>query len=150
MYKSYDEKADPAGAAKAGKCDPAGEAHIGDQHKDGGKELQKCPVDAFDFFDKFMEQNYCGIETGRAQTEKNPDEMVISHGQIAKACNQHNAKGGHKKADPLFGRHFFFKQNGAGYRYNDRRKVIAECGNGNRGVFVCLKKQYPVKSHGYA
>ena len=140
VYKTHDEKIDPADSIHAAQGNTAGEGHVGHQNQNGGQKLQEGAVDAFHIFDEFVQQDDRCIQHRRAKTEQNAGEMSAAGADIADAGDQHQTQRGHREAQHLLSGELFVKKHRAHRRDDDRRKVIAERCHRYGGVFVCLKQ----------
>ena len=106
-------------------------------------------MDTGNVFDEFVEQDDRGIENRRTEAEENAGQIVLA-AFSADADDENHANGRHDEADNLFGGQFFPEQEGAGHRDDDRRKIIAQGCNGDRGVLIGFKEQNPVDTHCHA
>ena len=88
VQKTYNQKADPTCAVQGTQRNSAREAHIREQDKNGGKELQKGTLKAADRLNKFIEQNDGGIEAGGAEPKEDAEEMVAAGRKGADAGDQ--------------------------------------------------------------
>ena len=147
MHQTHHQQTNPAGCIQRGKGHTACYAHIRHQHHHCRHKLQKGAVDSIHPFNKFIQQNHCGVQARRPKAKGNAQQVVASGSHVTNACNQHNPQSGHCKANPAFGGHFLFEQNGTGHRHNHRRKIIAEGCHRDGCILVCLKQQNPVESH---
>ena len=126
MHQSYHQQADPTGGIQLGKGYAAGNAHIGNQHQNGGNELKEGAMDALHISDKFVQQDYRCIEAGCAKAEGNSQQVIAPGCHIPHPGDQNNSQSGHGKADPLFDGHFLLEQDRAGHRHDHRRKIITQ------------------------
>ena len=129
------------------KMGASGQTHIGCENQNSCQELEKCPVDTRYMANAFIEQYHRRIKYGSTQAEQNPNQITAAPSP-ADAYHQHQSQCGHDKTEHLAGGKLFLKEEGTCHGYDDRGEIIAKGSHCNRGIPVCLKKQYPVDSNG--
>ena len=100
-------------------------------------------------FDEFIDEYDRGVEHRSAQTKENTDKISAA-ADIADACDQYKTQRAHYKTDYLPPGQLFLEENGADESDYDRCKVVAQSSQRHCGVFIGLKKEYPVDAHGDA
>ena len=150
MDEAHHQQTAPAQAVQGTQTAPGRQEHIGHQHHDGGEELEEGTMDTLHILDELVEHDDRGVQRRRTETEEDARQVAAGAAEVADAGDEHQAQGGHDKADDLLLRQTFPEEDGAKHGDDDGGEIITQGRHGNGGQFVGLEQEDPVEAHGHA